>query len=203
MCGRRGGAEPAGGHGIGAWLADVAFLEAAAVVAFEQLVAELELHGAPRSLVDAARVARADEIRHAEAMTALAHRYGAEVAPVEVVPGPLRSKREIAEDNAREGLVRECYGAAVGLWQAKHAADPVLRTVFRQIALDEVRHAEFSRALHAWLDEDVDVIVQQARVALSPRTEVPEPMRRRLGLPTLAQAQTLFHGLWSGSGRAV
>ena len=152
--------EPQCGDGVGAWLGSVAYLEGAAVVAFEQLIMELEHYGAPSALIAAAQAARADEIRHASAMTWLTKRYGAEVPPVDATTGPIRSTVEIAEDNAREGLVRESYGAAVGLWQAKHAADPVVRAVFREVALDEVRHAEFSRALHAWLGVDVEVLDQ-------------------------------------------
>jgi hypothetical protein len=183
---------PECGQATGEWLSNVAFLEGAAVVAFEQLIRELRHHGAPTHLIEAAQNARADEIRHASAMTSLAHRYGAEVAPVEVTPGPIRSKREIAEDNAREGLVRESFGAAVGLWQAKYAADPVARAVFREVALDEVQHAEFSRVLHDWLNEDVEATVRQAHAELCPRTEPAASLRHQLGLPTLAQAQTLF-----------
>lgn len=188
----RGIDEPACGEGVGAWLASVAYLESAAVVAFEQLILELEHYEAPGALIAAARAARADEIRHASAMTALARRYGACVAPVDATTCALRSKVEIAEDNAREGLVRESYGAAVGLWQAKHAADPVARAVFRQIALDEVRHAEFSLALHAWLGVDVADAVCRARADLCPRVEASASVRHALGLPSLDQARILF-----------
>jgi len=186
---------PTCGEGVGAWLASVAYLEGAAVVAFEQLILELQHYGAPTALIEAARAARADEIRHAEAMTGLARRYGARVPPVDATTGPIRSREAIAADNVREGLVRESHGAAVGLWQAKHAADPVARAVFRSVALDEIRHAEFSRALHAWLDIDVSDAWDRARAALYPRAVPPPSVRGPLGLPNLNQERLLFEAV--------
>jgi hypothetical protein len=47
-------------------------------------------------------------------------------------------------DNAVEGCVRETFGAAVGLWQAKQAGDAKVAKAMRQIAPDELIGARLS-----------------------------------------------------------
>lgn len=139
-----------GESGVGAYLASVAHLEAASVFAFENLEAELLHHGAPNELIEAARKARRDEVRHAKQMKEAAERYGGVVPSPQVMPMKMRSLEEIALDNAVEGCVRETFGALVGMWQSRFAQDPALRRVMRQIAADEARHAELSWAIDAW-----------------------------------------------------
>lgn len=136
---------------VGAWLANAAHMEAVAARAFTVLAAELTHHGAPVALVEAAHRAADDEVRHAQHMAALAARYGYEMPAVELRDTPVRSLRELAIDNAAEGLGREVWGSLLALWQSQHAADPHVRAAMARIALDEVGHAELSRALHAWL----------------------------------------------------
>jgi hypothetical protein len=91
---------------IAAYLADVAYLESAAVEAFDILVRELEAHGAPTALVLAARAAREDEVRHARMTEKLAKARGASVRAVERSPREVRALVDIAIDNAREGCSR-------------------------------------------------------------------------------------------------
>ncbi len=136
---------------IGGFYARVAHLEAAAVHAFAQLARELAHHGAPEDLQRRARRSRRDEQRHALMTAAVAARYGARPQRPEVAPVAVRSLFEIALDNAREGLLRETFGAAVAHHQARHATDPLIRRISRSIAADETRHAALSWDLHDWL----------------------------------------------------
>jgi rubrerythrin len=160
---------------IGEWLANAAHMEAASVHAFEILVGELIAHHAPEALIQAARDAASDERRHAQIMGDLAQARGATVLPAKVAPVAIRSLAEIAKDNAAEGLGREAWGALLALWQAHNATDPEIRDAMESIAWDEVRHAEFSRALHAWIAprltelerSETDAACEQAWLSLS------------------------------------
>jgi hypothetical protein len=130
----------------------MAHLEAASVYAFERLAAELEAHGAPADLIEAARESARDEVRHADAMGRLAARFGAvtERRPPRVRDVPQRSLASLARENAVEGCVRETYGALVNAWQAAHARDPDVRDAMRAIAADELRHAALSWEVAEW-----------------------------------------------------
>jgi hypothetical protein len=133
-------------------LANMAYLEAVSVHAFERLERELEAHGAPRSLLLEAQRARRDEERHT-AMTALLARHRGALPRMPEpprTPERERSLLEIAVENAVEGCVRETYGAAQGLIEATASDDATMRRVMRSIAADECRHAELAWAVHAW-----------------------------------------------------
>jgi hypothetical protein len=139
-----------GGSAVGRYFATIAHLEAASITAFERLRDELCAHSAPAALQRAAMRARADEVRHAAAMTMLANRYGAAVDAVRVRRMPARSLRAFAIDNAREGCVRETWGALEAAHQARAATDPVVRRVYKAIAADEARHAALSWQIATW-----------------------------------------------------
>jgi hypothetical protein len=62
----------------------------------------------------------------------------------------LRPLAEVAIENATEGCVRETYGAMVAQRQARKAADPRVRSVLQQIAIDEARHAALSWEVDTW-----------------------------------------------------
>lgn len=132
------------------FLSDAAHLEAASVVAFERLAAELSSHGAPSELIAQALAARADEVKHAERVGELARARGGAPVAVKVAPAADRSLFEIAVENAVEGCVRETYGALVGAYQAARARDLQLRMAMRAIAADEARHAALAHAIQAW-----------------------------------------------------
>ena len=196
VCGRRpeglvtSGAHHSGAaHSLGAWLAEAAHLEAASVVAFRRLEGELLALGAPRALVRAARRSRADEIRHARAMTLLAHRFGATPPRVEVDALPPRSPFAIALENAVEGCVRESYGALVAEYQARTARDPELRGVLQRIARDEARHAALAHEVAAWLEPRLDD-EQRAAIARA-RAEALEDLRVAVLQPPSADVATL------------
>jgi hypothetical protein len=137
---------------LGAYFAECEWLEAASVIAFDQLASELARHGAPTSLVEACHAARRDEIRHTDAMAELRARFGGQARPVETTARCVRSLFDLAAENAVEGLVRETYGAAVALWRAERAADPSIRRTLEAVAEDECRHADLARALATFFD---------------------------------------------------
>ncbi|UQA55369.1 ferritin-like domain-containing protein [Polyangium aurulentum] len=142
--------EGRGTSTVGAFFANVARLEAASVYAFEALEEELLHHGAPAELVERARMARQDEVRHARVMQRVSARHGGRFEEPRVEKRPVRSLEEIAIENAAEGCVRETFGALVGMWQAEFARDGDVRRVMKRIAEDETRHAELSWAVDAW-----------------------------------------------------
>lgn len=128
-------------------------LESAAVVAFSHLSLELEELGAPHSLVERARDAAQDEVRHARLARERAYQMGARVPlpEIEVAKREPRSLLDIALENAEEGCVRESFGAAQALLRAKWAVERANQIFWSEIAADELRHAELSRDLGAWL----------------------------------------------------
>jgi hypothetical protein len=147
-----GYSAPDGMRGEGERLASMAYLEAVSVHAFERLERELELHGAPPSLLRDARRARRDEVRHTAMTTRLARRHGASPRlPEAPAPGArARTLFEVALENAVEGCIRESYGAVQGLVEAQTSPDDSVRRAMQSIATDECRHAELAWAVHAW-----------------------------------------------------
>ncbi len=135
---------------LGQYFADNARLEAAAVIAFRILGAELMAQGAPLRLQRAAARAARQEIRHAQLTAHLSRRFGGEVLPAVVQPAAQRSLSAIAIENAGEGCVRETYGALVALWQARHARDRKVRQTMVRIARDETEHAALSWEVARW-----------------------------------------------------
>jgi hypothetical protein len=130
-------------------LAAMASLEAAAVLAFEELADWLVRHGAPPSLVERCVEAAEDERRHARIIGALARAQGAEPpAPVAtVVDADLFA---VALHNAVEGCVHESWAAVEAHWQVGHAPLEA-RRLFARIAADELRHGQLAWDLHDWL----------------------------------------------------
>ena len=190
---------------VAAWLAEAAHLEAAAVVAFEQLTAELEVHRAPARLVAAARRGRRDEVAHAQAFDRLARARGVTPTAAAAAPVGPRTLEALALDNATEGCVGETYGALALGWMARTAPSAELRALARRVARDEGRHAAFSWRLDAWLrarlgpaaSHRLDEARDQRRSALAAalaRTTPPE-LVRALGLPTSSEALALLDAL--------
>ena len=166
---------------LGEHFARMAHLEHASVAAFEVLAQELEEHGAPEELIAWARRSARDEVRHTATTRKLALRFGAQPTAAEVVSRPLRSLEAIAIENAREGCVRECYGAALGWYQAQSASDPAVAAAMAQIAEDETNHAALAFAVDAWARSRLDE-VSRARVAAA-RTEAVNTLRCELLCP--------------------
>jgi len=190
------------GTKVGRWFADASVLEAASVPAFRQLAAELEVHRAPTELVRAARRAARDEVRHHRLTAAVARANGAVPRPSRIRSTPVRTLLATAVENAREGCVRETFGAATAAFQAQHAAHGRLRAVITKIARDEARHALLAWQIDAWARK---VLPSEARRLTAERqaaaralarqiTNTASPdasLSRALGLPSAPELQRL------------
>lgn len=190
----------------GAFLADVAHLEAASVPAFVRLAAELAAFGAPSSLIERARAAAADEVRHASTMTTHARAAGSVPAAVEVTASPLRDAFAFALDNAVEGCVHEAFAAVLCRFQATTSSDPALAADLDLISEDEAAHGELAWAIARWIEPTLApsdrAIIERARVAAA--DSLADRIQRELapfalaaaplGLPSAAQARALACG---------
>ncbi len=200
-----------------ACFSEIAHMEAAAVIAFDELERQLRALGAPDALLVRARRARADEVAHARITAALAERFGGRAPAPRVGPGrDLRAPDalvRLAVENAVEGCVREAYGALVAAHQAGHASDPSVREAFARIAVDEAAHAELSFALDEWLTERLSeadrTLVAHAKasawadLAVACAVEPAEEVVTVAGMPTAAQARVLLAELRWASLSAV
>jgi len=151
------GRRPQGHHevdatvgSIGRWLAIHAHLERASVRAFRELAEWLARRDAPAELVRRCRAAADDEVVHADLMTALAQREGAEVPECEA-DAPADDPFAVALHNAVEGCVHEAFAAIIARRQMDAADGPQLREVFARIADDELAHGQLAWDLHDWL----------------------------------------------------
>lgn len=201
------------GPGLGAHFARMAHLEAASVPAFRRLRAQLRTLGAPRRLLDACTRAARDEVHHARAAARLARRFGAQAPRVEVEAAAPPDRSQLAADNAREGCVRETFGALVATWQARQAADGDVRAVMERVAADETRHAELAWEIDAWLRprltpaerERVDEARRAglAELAASLDANPDETLARAAGLPPPVVARALFRAFTNEVARRV
>lgn len=196
------GSDDAQRSELGAILATMEALERASIPAFERLACELEAHGAPRALVDRARLAAEDEQRHADVVATLASQRGGASRVVNVRSVSHRTLEALAIENAVEGCVNECWGAIVAAWQARSAADPAVRAAFGPIARDEAAHAALASDIDAWAMTQLSAD-SQARVTLARRDavarlraewppDVPAAEADVLGLPSIEQSLALF-----------
>lgn len=203
---------------LGAYLGQMAGLEAAAVLAFERLACELGALGAPRSLVRRAERAARDERRHANDVGRAALRFGAEPILTTDVPQSPRSLWAIALENAAEGCVRETYGAAVATYQGGAADNPELARLLKAISIDETRHAALSQDVAAWLDtrltDDERASVEAVRAASArrlrselARDEPDAALRAPLGIPDARTAVAIFDAVfpavWSSTSASA
>ncbi len=160
---------------VAAYWRSMAHLERASVSAFLELADELGRHGATPELVRRARAAARDEARHARLCEA---RLTARAVPLPVLERdvePPIDRWELAVQNARQGCVREAFGALVARVQAAHAADDETRRAFTRIAHDETAHGQLAWDVHAWLRatlpaeecEALDRVLEDELAALS------------------------------------
>lgn len=129
----------------------MAHLERASVGAFVELAHDLERHGAPPDLVRRARAAARDEARHANLCEARLVARGVPLALLERDVQPAMDLWRLAVQNAREGCVREAFGALVARVQAARVTDEDTRRTFDAIADDETAHGQLAWDIHAWL----------------------------------------------------
>lgn len=198
---------------IGAYFAECAHLEAASVIAFRAMRAELVAHGAPEAMVHAAEQAQREEIRHTQLTRGLTDRFGGVFTEPRVDATRVRSIAEIALENVVEGVVRETYGAVVALWRAEHASDEGVRRAMSEIAEDECRHAALSWDVAMWaraqLDDEerasLDAAMRGAIAQLA-RDVAREPdraVREVAGVPSAEEAARLVgeldRAVWSAA----
>ncbi|MBX3230723.1 MAG: hypothetical protein KIT84_00790 [Labilithrix sp.] len=195
--------EPRGG--VGPHFAAMATLEAASVVAFRRLHRQLAARGAPGELLARVRRAARDEVRHARRAAALARKYGVTPRRPEILPASVPTLLEIALENAREGCVRETYGALVAHLQVERAADPDVRAAMAAIAGEETAHAALSWDVAAWIEPQLTA-AERARVAAERQdafttlarelaVAVEPSVRRAAGVPAPDEAARMLDGL--------
>lgn len=152
----------------GALLATIAQLEAGAIRAFDVMYAELGEAGAPADLLARVASARLDEVRHARVVAQAARARGARIGRLKMAKPARRELVAIAIENAREGRVRETFGALVANVQEERASGD-LRDLVGMIARDEIVHAQLSWDVGEWLasrlTEDERAEVERAFVA--------------------------------------
>ncbi|MDC0722395.1 ferritin-like domain-containing protein [Nannocystis bainbridge] len=128
--------------------------EHASVASFARFALQLLAIGAPASLVDGAQRAMADEIAHARACYALAGAY----AGSPMGPGRLDMSDALGDSDlpalaaaaVREGCVGETLAALLAQVAAFQTSDYVVRSVLRQIAVDEGRHSQLAWRFVQW-----------------------------------------------------
>ncbi len=198
---------------VGTYFAECAHLEAASVIAFRAMRAELVAHGAPERLVLAAERAEREEIRHTELARGLAERFGGVFAEAHAESAGVRTIAEIAIENVVEGVVRETYGAVVALWRAEHAGDDDVRAAMREIAEDECRHAALSWEVATWARAQLDdaeraVIDAAMRAAIRELAhdvagEPSRALREIAGVPSASEAARMVaeleRAVWSAA----
>ena len=174
------------------YFANAAQLEAASVIAFVQLAKQLKGWGAPESFIERCMVAAQDEVRHAQALASVAQRKGQRIPPL-VITDADQDMVTVAVHNACEGCVFETWSALEAVLKSQRA-DPSLREMYATIAEDEMKHAQLSWELHAWLLQQLSpeqiTVVEQARSAALLRLREQIPLRIaampvELGLSTL------------------
>lgn len=194
----------------GAYFATMAELEAAAVLAFRRLHRELANLGAPHELLSRIREATRDEIRHTRATRAIARRDGIEPRAVIVKRSEMRDAFALALENAREGCVRETYGALLAWHQAASSEDVAVRSTMESIAGDETAHAALSADIATWLDallsaeERERVALERSAAFAELRSEldlyVPPTLQRSAGLPSRERALSMLTALRLATG---
>ena len=199
------GTEPCPrGTSVAERLAMQAYYEQSSVFAFRTLGRALAAAKAPASIRARVQRAERDEKRHARLFERLARRRGATVPP-QNGPHATPSLFALAIENAREGCVRETYGALVALHQARHATDLELRRAFASIADDEIAHAALSLDLARYFDTllSAEQRIEVSRVRVQAIATMRELATRdhddvdtRLGVPAPEAARVLFDDLF-------
>lgn len=199
-------AQGADEDAIGRHFAAMATLEAASVTAFRRLHRQLAAFGAPRELLDRIRTAARDEIRHARATTALARKYGVTPAAPQISAcNEAASLFTIALENAREGCVRETFGALVAHLQTSRAGDADVRATMAEIAGEETEHAALSWDIATWIeaqlgDDERAVLAKERRDAfVTLASELAAPVDPRVvlasGVPGGREAVRMLEAL--------
>lgn len=190
---------PPGWSDLSAYVEEAARLESASVVSFVQLATELEAHGAPATLVQAAERAAADEVRHARATDALSQILGAKPRGFEVWVPAVRPLTDVLRENAAVAGVEETFGAWLAGQQAEAADHEGVRALAAPVAIDEARHARLAKVIDGWgrpgrspaqrakIDDAVGAA--WARLAAGHEDEPREGLSGPAGFPNASRAQ--------------
>jgi hypothetical protein len=193
------------GQEVADYLARCAHLEAASVLAFEELARDLTRLGAPAQLVAACLRAACQEVAHARTVRELARTRGAEPPAVQLRERGLPSLLELALHNAAEGVVRESYGALQAIVSGRAAKAADIRLAMAGIASDEAEHAALARQIAAWLHTrlSAEELLQVSRARDAAIAELRQELdhepsaalRAELGMPSRSQALHLIDAL--------
>jgi len=151
-----------------AWL-EIAALEHASIASFARFSLDLLALGAPPELLLLAQRAAADEIEHARIAYGLASHYG----DSSFGPAPLDLSGVLVATDPRvvlaalieEACVGETLGAAEALSLASIVEDPVLRSLYARIAVDEERHAQLAWRTLQYLLQSADEETKQFAIS--------------------------------------
>jgi hypothetical protein len=164
------------------WL-DRARMEWASVPAFLELRRQLTALGAPVELVDRARSAAADELRHAVLAGELAAAIGdlhllaldpPAATPPRALAFGLEGLIRLAVESFVDGCVGEAAAADQAAREAEIAATPAIGNVLRAIAADEARHALLAWDVLSWALAADGAAVRDALRAAAPAAVAPE-----------------------------
>lgn len=131
--------------------------EWASVPTFFHLAEQLELVGAPRTLIEAALTAAQDEARHALMAAGVAARAVGGVIALDGVSSDVRPHmlgREalvrLATESWIDGCVGEGAAAACAARELEDATDPQIRDTQSRIRVEEAQHAELGWGIVQW-----------------------------------------------------
>ena len=193
---------------LGNYFASVSNAEASSIAAFLQLRKELAFHNAPKELQDRCFGAAKQEVEHARVMVKMAENHQGKLAPFIFGEFQPRSLIDLALDNAIEGCIFETFSALKLLQQAHNSAHPVLAQTLKQIALDEVSHAELAWDIHKYLltrlsNEEMKIVLKAQQEAIQrllknkdQQLQFTSGEKKFLGLTDTAQIRKIFGQRW-------
>jgi hypothetical protein len=189
-----GPSDPAAAQAVLRGWEHVARAEHASVASFARLQLELLSLGAPAHLLTDCAAAMADEIEHARFGFAVVSALTGEA----VSPGPLPIEGALAHSLDRrhvlraailEGCIHETLSAMHMQAVLPSVADPDLRRRLASVVDDELRHAELSWRLVAWMLRDDPSLIADAVEAFgtfelgeAPRPSAHDDVLARYGL---------------------
>src|SRR5262249_37010619 len=137
-------------------------VETGASLRFAALAQGMHGAGAPATLVDLARRASTDEIRHAGHCADILRSRGADVPPPETRllffgPRDLGPEQRLTSEVAAQSCTSETESMATLVTLLDAASDAHLQTVLQELARDEVQHARLGWAYLAWAKDRLDL----------------------------------------------
>jgi len=142
--------------------------EYAAVSLFGQIVSGLAMTGAPIDIVAAATTVSADELRHSEYCLRMAqlasgkpHELRVDHRTLSELASTLGDRDELDFHMLKYAAVGETLAAALLHACKRQAKDPVVKSLFRSLCADEVRHARLGWYYMVWREKELSVPQKQ------------------------------------------